>query len=88
MNIIDDLYKPDVAIIPIGGLHTMGPREAAYSVKHFLPTPKIIIPMMFDTFDNQPGTLEEFEKQWRQFDIKDKTLVSPIEFKGGKSVLE
>jgi L-ascorbate metabolism protein UlaG (beta-lactamase superfamily) len=77
MTIIDDLYRPDVAILPIGGLVTMGPREAAHSVKNFLPTPKVIIPMMFGTFDNLPGTFEEFEKQWRQYDIKDKELVHP-----------
>jgi len=39
MKIIDDLYQPNIAILPIGGLLTMGPREAAYAVKNFLPTP-------------------------------------------------
>lgn len=29
MKIIGDLYKPDVALLPIGSHYTMGPREAA-----------------------------------------------------------
>jgi len=28
MSIIHDLYAPDLALIPIGDLYTMGPREA------------------------------------------------------------
>ena len=37
MKLINDLYKPNVAILPIGDVNGMGPREAAYSVKNFLP---------------------------------------------------
>ena len=32
MKIIGDLYKPDVAILPIGGHFTMDPVEAAYAL--------------------------------------------------------
>ena len=39
MKLIDTKYKPDVAIIPIAGSCSMGPREAAYSVKNYLTTP-------------------------------------------------
>jgi len=42
MKLIGELCKPDVAMLPIGDLFTMGPREAAYAirllgVKHVVP---------------------------------------------------
>lgn len=61
MKLIDDLYKPNVAILPIGGLLGMGPREAAYALKHFLPTPTKVIPMHFGTWPGLTGTPEAFE---------------------------
>jgi len=36
MQLINDLYKPDIALLPIGDCLGMGPREAAYAVKNFL----------------------------------------------------
>jgi len=33
MKLIGELYKPDVALLPIGDLFTMGPREAAYAIR-------------------------------------------------------
>ena len=56
MKLIDTLYKPNLAIIPIGGRTTMGPREAAYCVKNFLPTAETIIPM----HTTEKGTVEAF----------------------------
>lgn len=54
MRIIRDLYKPDIAILPIGGLFTMGPREAAYACT--LLKPKHIIGMHYGTFPPLSGT--------------------------------
>ncbi len=47
-TIIGDYYKPDVAILPIGGVFTMGPDEAAHACK--LIKPKIVIPEHYGTF--------------------------------------
>ncbi len=33
MRLISELYRPDIAILPIGGHFTMGPREAALAVE-------------------------------------------------------
>lgn len=33
MRLIGELYRPDLAILPIGGHYTMGPREAALAVE-------------------------------------------------------
>jgi len=48
MIFIGELYKPDVAMLPIGGHFTMGIREAVKAVE--LIKPKIVIPMHYNTF--------------------------------------
>jgi L-ascorbate metabolism protein UlaG (beta-lactamase superfamily) len=60
MSIIHDLYSPDIAMIPIGDLYTMGPREASYACR--LLRPKAVIPMHFGTFPALTGTPSQFEK--------------------------
>ena len=60
MKIIHELYEPHVAMLPIGDLFTMGPREAAYAAK-LLSVGKII-PMHFGTFPplvGRPSQLRE-----------------------------
>lgn len=49
MKLIGDLYKPDIAMLPIGGHYTMGPDEAIEAIK--MIKPKIVIPMHYNTFD-------------------------------------
>lgn len=48
MQIIHELYAPDIAILPIGDHFTMGIAEAAYACK--LLKTKTVIPMHFGTF--------------------------------------
>src|SRR6201996_127080 len=57
MKIIAELYKPQVALLPIGDYYTMGPREAAYAVK--LLGVKHVVPMHFATFPPLVGRPEE-----------------------------
>lgn len=54
MSIIGALYKPQVAILPIGDFYTMGPREAAYAAR--LLGVETIIPAHFATFPVLTGT--------------------------------
>jgi L-ascorbate metabolism protein UlaG (beta-lactamase superfamily) len=49
MQLIGDLYKPDVAIIPIGGRYTMDAHDAALAVG--MLRPKVAIPMHYNTYD-------------------------------------
>lgn len=58
MGIIRELYRPDLAMLPIGDLFTMGPMEAAYACR--LLEPKAVIPMHWGTFPLLTGTPEEF----------------------------
>jgi L-ascorbate metabolism protein UlaG (beta-lactamase superfamily) len=56
MKLIGEIYKPDVACLPIGDIFTMGPREAAYAIR--LLGVKHVIPMHFATFPMLTGTPE------------------------------
>jgi L-ascorbate metabolism protein UlaG (beta-lactamase superfamily) len=60
MKIIGELYSPDVSVLPIGDLYTMGPREAAYAVN--LLGAKTVIPMHFGTWPVLTGTPTELKK--------------------------
>ena len=57
MKLIKELYHPEVAILPIGGFYTMGPREAALAAQ-FLE-PKAVLPIHFGTFPPLTGTPDE-----------------------------
>ena len=48
MELIRDLYKPEIAFLPIGDRFTMGIREAALATK--MIAPRVVIPMHFNTF--------------------------------------
>ena len=63
MKLIKDLYHPDLAMLPIGGFYTMGPREAALAAQFI--EPGAILPIHFGTFPPLTGTpdqLNEFLK--------------------------
>ena len=60
MQIIRELYAPEIAMLPIGDHYTMSPREAAYACK--LLQPKTVIPMHFATFPLLKGRPSELQK--------------------------
>ena len=57
MKLIRELYRPKVAMLPIGGHFTMGPKEAALAVR-FLE-PEIVLPIHFGTVPQLKGTPQE-----------------------------
>jgi L-ascorbate metabolism protein UlaG (beta-lactamase superfamily) len=57
MALIGEIYKPEVAMLPIGGHFTMGPREAAHAVR--LLGAKAVLPLHFGTFPPLTGTPAE-----------------------------
>jgi len=61
MKLIGKLYKPDLAMLPIGDRFTMGPQEAAYAI-HLLGT-QHIVPMHYATFPFLTGTAEALRKE-------------------------
>jgi len=46
--VIGDIYKPDIALLPIGDRYTMGPFEASIAAEWI--NPEVLIPMHYNTF--------------------------------------
>lgn len=57
MQLIRELYQPKVAMLPIGGHYTMGPKEAAVAVR--LLAPEVVLPLHFGTFPPLTGTPQQ-----------------------------
>ena len=57
MRLIGELHRPDVAMLPIGGHYTMGPREAAMAVE--LLGVQVVVPIHYGTFPILAGTPAE-----------------------------
>ncbi len=57
MHLIEQLYHPELAMLPIGDLFTMGPREAAVACK--MLRARKVIPMHFGSFPQLTGRPEE-----------------------------
>ena len=60
MQLIEQLYRPELAFLPIGDLFTMSPREAAVACK--LLRPKKVIPMHFGTFPPLTGRPDDLKQ--------------------------
>ena len=60
MRLIGEMYRPDIAFLPIGDRFTMGPAAAARACE-FLGV-RQAIPMHFGTFPVLAGTAAEFKK--------------------------
>ena len=56
MKLIGEIYKPELALLPIGDIYTMGPREAAFAIR--LLGVKHVVPMHYATFPVLTGTPE------------------------------
>ncbi len=60
MKLIGELYKPDVALLPIGGRYTMDAMQAATAAEWIKA--KITIPMHYNTWDVIKQDADEFQK--------------------------
>ena len=60
MALIKRLYHPELAMLPIGDLYTMDPREAALACEFLAP--KKVLPMHYGTFPPLTGTPEELRR--------------------------
>lgn len=58
MKIIGEMFKPDLAMIPMGGYYTMGAEEASEAVK--LIKPKAVVPIHYMTFPVLAQSADEF----------------------------
>ena len=67
MKLIRELYAPDVAMLPIGGHYTMGPREAALAVQFLQP--KLVLPIHYGTFPPLTGRPDELQSLVKDFEV-------------------
>jgi L-ascorbate metabolism protein UlaG (beta-lactamase superfamily) len=75
MEIIGDLYHPDLALLPIGGHYVMGPKEASYACK--LLRPKYVVPMHYGAFPVLTGTPTAFMDEMRGLPTVEVIVLNP-----------
>ena len=68
MKLIGELYKPDIAFLPIGDRFTMGPDTAAIAAKWL--GVKQVVPMHWGTFPLLTGTPDQLKDHLRGTDIQ------------------
>lgn len=67
MKLIGDLYRPDLALLPIGDRFVMSPREAALAAR--LLGVSTVVPMHYGTFPLLTGTPEAFQAESHELEI-------------------
>ncbi len=79
MELIRELYHPEVALLPIGSHYVMDPKEAALACR--MLKPRIVIPMHYGTFPVLTGTPEELQDL-----LKDQPETQVLPLKPGETV--
>jgi len=69
MRLIGERYRPDLALVPIGGNFTMDPEEAAWAVKELIK-PKAVMPMHYGTNPLARGTAAQFTQAMGQSAVR------------------
>jgi len=72
MRFIGELLRPDIALLPIGGHYTMGPREAALAVE--LLGVKHVLPIHYGTFPALAGTPAQLRAELATRGLRDVTV--------------
>ncbi|KSW11954.1 metal-dependent hydrolase [Pyrodictium occultum] len=73
MQFIGELYRPDIALLPIGGHFTMDVYQAAKAVE--LLRPRVAIPMHYNTFPVIEADPQEFAKYVAERGLETKVVV-------------
>jgi L-ascorbate metabolism protein UlaG (beta-lactamase superfamily) len=81
MQLIRELYAPDIAMLPIGDFYTMGPKGAALSVR--LLGVKHVIPMHYGTFPSLIGTPAQLKEELLKLGLES---VEVIEMSPGQTI--
>ena len=68
MALIGELYAPDIALLPIGDLYTMSPREAAVAVR--MLKPKYVVPAHYGTSPALTGTPDALREELEKLKVK------------------
>jgi L-ascorbate metabolism protein UlaG (beta-lactamase superfamily) len=60
MKLIGELYRPDIAFLPIGDFYTMDPLQGSHAIR--LLGTKVVVPMHYGTFPALTGTPEKLRE--------------------------
>ena len=61
MQMLGELYRPELAFLPIGDLFTMDPQQAARACRYL--GVQVVIPIHWGTFDALPGKPADLERE-------------------------
>lgn len=75
MELLGELYKIDVALIPVGDNYTMGMDDAVIAVK--MLKPKIVIPMHYNTFPQIRQNIEYFVDKVKALNLASVVVLKP-----------
>jgi L-ascorbate metabolism protein UlaG (beta-lactamase superfamily) len=73
MALIGEIYAPDIALLPIGDLYTMSPREAGVAAR--LLRPKWIVPAHYGTFPALTGTPDALREELARQKVEAEVVV-------------
>ncbi len=79
MKLVGEIYRPRIAVLPIGDLFTMAPLEAAVAAR--MVGARFIVPVHHSTFPVLTGTPGELRDR-----LKDRTDIEVLELKPGETV--
>ncbi|MCU0859648.1 MAG: metal-dependent hydrolase [Thermoplasmata archaeon] len=77
MRLIGEMYRPDLALLPIGGFFTMDPKGAALATS--LIAPKTVIPMHYGTWPPIEQDPKVFEKEVKKVSKAKVVILKPGE---------
>jgi L-ascorbate metabolism protein UlaG (beta-lactamase superfamily) len=72
MALIGEIYAPEVALLPIGDLFTMSPREAAVAAR--MLKAKLIVPAHYGTFPPLTGTPAMLVEELKKLGVKSEVV--------------
>jgi L-ascorbate metabolism protein UlaG (beta-lactamase superfamily) len=75
LRLIGELYKPDIAFLPIGGHYTMGPDGAARAVE--LLGVSTVVPIHYGTFPILAGTPDQLREALEHLELGDVRVIAP-----------
>ena len=68
MKLLNELYKPTIGLLPIGGRFTMNMDETVYACNNFF-TFKTVIPMHYDTFPPISANVKELQAKLKNTSV-------------------
>lgn len=76
MFLINDLYQPDIVLLPIGGVYTMDAKTAVIAAERYFPQAETIIPLHYATFPGLAPDATEFVEGCKLVEITP-TVLAP-----------